>query len=232
MPFPIAVLGTTRDRAAERLQPYIEQGRLTEGDAERTLTFVSADKTIMHRALVPAAVGTTVAVMLHFAMSARRISLAKRILVPAGAGTIIGEVMTIKRLRDDYQGWRDGLTDEPAVRGVLRELMQNGRNRAGPLASTPTPMQMQMQAGAEKQNDDTPANRWGELRKEAGVTQASSWDTLRQSKGRAALPPTAAPATATGAQATAYTPPVEQLEMTAEERRFKELMDRESRPST
>ena len=85
-------------------------------------------------------------------------------------------------------------------------------------------MQQQVQA-------DAPVDRWSELRKEAGVTQPSSWDTLRQSKGRAGLPPPIAPASPIGAQAAAASPPAEQLEMTLEERRFKDVMDRENRPS-
>ena len=78
---------------------------------------------IFHRAVVPAAVGTAVSVVLYYAMSRRGYSLGKRVMVPAGVGTILGETITIKRLRDDYAGWKNGLTDEPAMREVLRELM-------------------------------------------------------------------------------------------------------------
>ncbi|KAL1692447.1 hypothetical protein GGG16DRAFT_90079 [Schizophyllum commune] len=185
---------------------------------------------IFHRAVVPAAVGTAVSVVLYYAMSRRGYSLGKRVMVPAGVGTILGETITIKRLRDDYAGWKNGLTDEPAMREVLRELMYaNNRRREapgqGPAPAQPGRVQQQVQA-------DAPVDRWSELRKEAGVTQPSSWDTLRQSKGRAGLPPPIAPASPIGAQAAAAaSPSAEQLEMTPEERRFKEMMDRENRPS-
>ncbi|KAL1741145.1 hypothetical protein HDZ31DRAFT_85011 [Schizophyllum fasciatum] len=226
MPFPLAILGTDRESAANLLRPYIEAGRLTYGDAERTLNLVSADKTIFHRAVVPATVGTAVSVLLYGAMSRRNYPLGKRIMIPGAVGTILGEAITIKRLRDDYAGWREGLTDEPAMREVLRELMYTSNRRK----AVPQPSQTQ---GFPQQQDqgEAPTDRWSELRKEAGVTQPSSWDALRQSKGRAGLPPPTAPATPTGAQAAAAAPFSEQPDMTPEERRFKELMDRENRPS-
>ena len=52
MPFPLAILGTQRETAANLLRPYIEEGRLSESDAERTLDLVSADKTVSIQSLI------------------------------------------------------------------------------------------------------------------------------------------------------------------------------------
>ncbi|TRM63185.1 hypothetical protein BD626DRAFT_34542 [Schizophyllum amplum] len=220
----VVLLGKSREKAVESLQPFIEAGKLRQRDADSTLALVSTvmDERLSWRSRILHCAGFSALSFLATAkiMSRRRWSVPARILTNSVAAMAATELFLINRIiLVDHARWENALTNRAGMRNVLQQL------HASEFVLTDPALQSSVHAQVET---IAPADRWEELRMKSRATKDL---ILRRAGTETPIETHPAVLNYSGTQADA-SPPHEPLDMTEEERRFLELVESREKASS